>query len=258
MKENFYLGIDVGGTKINAILLDKKTNNYFSAFHLKTPKNKSLFLRQLTKEIEFLIKNKKISGLAFALPGIVDDKKGILVKAPNLPFLNNFNIKKFFSKFSKKIKVDNDSRCFLRAEACLGAGKNFKNIIVLAIGTGIGGGIMINGEIYYGSHNGAGEFGHMIINNDKTLEELGSKRSSLRKIRRERVIGIGIANLINLFDPDVVILGGGAIFDKKIRTNFIIKAARKYIMSPLGRNTLIVVGKLGKDSQAIGAALLLK
>lgn len=248
----YKLGIDVGGTKIKAILLDNK-NKSVLVFNIATPKNKKAFLENLEREISKIIKNKNISGIGIGLPGTIDIKRGVLIKAKNLPYLKNWQVKKSFLKFNKNIKIENDSRCFLIAEAFLGAGRKYKNIVALTIGTGIGGGIMINGKIYYGKNYVAGEFGYTIIQDEKTLEQLGAKNAFLKYGDRSEIIGIGVANLINSFDPEVVILGGGRITNKGINLDVVKKTAKKYI---LFKNTPIVKTKLGENSQAIGAALL--
>lgn len=251
----YKLGIDVGGTKIRAVLLNNK-NKAFFCFNIATPKNRKLFLEALESEIGKIIKNKNISSIGIGLPGIIDIKKGVLIKSQNLPYLENWQIKKSFLKFNKNIKIENDSRCFLIAEAFLGAGRKFKNIIALTIGTGIGGGIMIDGKIYYGKNYGAGEFGYTVIQDGKTLEQLGAKNAFLKYGDRSKIIGIGVANLINSFDPDIVILGGGGITNKGINLDIVKKIVRKYVISSFAKNTPIINGKLGENSQAIGAALL--
>ena len=253
--QKIYLGIDIGGTKTKAILLDIKSGRRFSAFNGKTPKNFSVFKNFLGKNIKEIIKKNKISGIGIGLPGMI--KNGKLLKAPHLPFLKNWQAKKFFSKFGKKIMIENDSRCFLIAEAKMGAGKAHKNIAAVTVGTGIGGGLMINGKIYRGAGS-AGEFGHIIIDNKKTLEGLGAKNAFKKRGDRSRIIGIGVANVINYFDPDLVILGGGGVFRGGVNMEKVKKVARKNIISPISKKTKIVRGKLGEDAQAIGAALLFK
>ncbi len=163
--EKPYLGIDIGGSKIKGVLFDSRKNQWFPVFNVKTPKNKKSFLIVLDREIDKIIQKKKIAGIGIGLPGIVDLKRGILIKAPNLPFLNNWQAGKFFSKFKVKTKFDNDSRCFIIGEFMLGAGRNYKNIVGIGVGTGIGGGIVINNKIYYGKNYNAGEFGDLDLRN---------------------------------------------------------------------------------------------
>jgi len=258
----YYIGIDIGGTKIKGVVFDSKNKLVKKEITIKTSKNKKDFLKQLGKIVLELEKGNNIKGIGVGLPGVVNYATGVFVKAPNLPFLNDWNAKKEFNKFRIPVKFDNDSRCFLRAEAKLGAGRGYKNIVGLTIGTGIGGGIIIDGKMYQGKTNSAGEFGHTIFQEEtrkekgKSFEELGGKRAFFKFGDRSRIIGIGVANLINTIDPDIVILGGGGINNKSLKMDVIKKIAKKYIMSPLAKETPIVKGKLGDKAQAIGAALL--
>ncbi len=262
----YYLGIDIGGTKIKAVLLQGFSMKIMECFVIDTPKNKKQFLSVTSRLVTFIAQNKKLSGIGAGLPGIVDMKRGILVKAPNLPFLNGWNAKNFFRKFSSRVAVDNDSRCFVRAEAAYGAARGYKNIIGIAIGTGIGGGIMVDGKMYYGRNNGAGEFGHMITQvkslkskvKSYEFEELVGKKAFLKYGNRSEIIGIGVANLINAFDPDIVVLGGGGVTSGAVKLAMVRKTAKKYIMSSFGKNTKIIKGELGYFAQATGAAALLK
>jgi len=259
----FYIGLDIGGTKIKGIIFDIKNKLVKKEITIKTLKNKKDFLKQLGKIVLELEKGSNIKGIGVGLPGVVG-YLGALVKAPNLPFLNNWNARDFFKKYKISVKFDNDSRCFLRAEAKLGAGRGYKNIVGLTIGTGIGGGIIIDGKMYQGKTNSAGEFGHTIFQEEtrkekeKSFEELGGKRAFFKFGDRSRIIGIGVANLINTIDPDIVILGGGGINNGSLKMDVIKKVAKKYIMSPLAKKTPIVKGKLKDKAQAIGAALLFK
>jgi len=257
MQNTIILGIDIGGTKIKGIAVNDK-NKKVADFEIKTPKNKKDFLTALKREISGISTNYKISGIGAGLAGIVDVKKGKLIKAPNLPFLNNWTAKSFFSKFCKNIEVDNDSRCFLLAESKFGAGRKYRNIVGLAIGTGIGGAIMINGEIQYGANFSAGEVGYMVIDKEKTLEFLGAKKAFLKHGDRSEIIGIGVANLINILNPQAIILGGGGVTSGGVDVNVVKKNVQKYVMSPLAKKTPIVKAWLGNEAQAIGATLLIK
>ncbi|MEK7172854.1 MAG: ROK family protein, partial [Patescibacteria group bacterium] len=161
--DKLYLGIDIGGTHTRAVLLNGLKKQKPNCFVIDTLQNKKDFLDVLRKFIESIIRGKKITGLGAGLPGIIDPKRGILSKAQNLPFLDGWDAEKFFKQFGALAKIDNDCRCFLRAETEWGSAQGYKNVIGIAIGTGIGGGIMLEGKMYAGSHNSAGEFGHTII-----------------------------------------------------------------------------------------------
>ena len=251
----YKIGIDIGGTKIRGVLVGGK-NKIVARFSIETPKDKKIFLLALKDEVEKFLQKGKVVKIGVGLPGIVDVENGKLIKAPNLSNLNGWQAKSFFAKFCKNVKIDNDSRCFLLAESRLGAGRGYKNIVGIAIGTGIGGAIMINGKIQYGSNFSAGELGHMILDDHKTLEELAGKSAYEQHGDRSNIIGLGVASMINIFNPEIVILGGGAVAVGNVDVAIVKKNALSYIMSPLAKKTPIVRARLGKEAQAIGAALL--
>lgn len=262
----YYLGVDIGGTNIKAVMLNGR-GTVSRCFVIATSTRKARFFKNLRLFVQKITSDKKITGIGVGVPGIVDARRGVLVKAPNLPFLNGWRVKYFFQRFTHRVLVDNDSRCFLRAEVEAGAARGERNVVGITIGTGIGGGILIDGKMYRGSRGGAGEFGHMMIRvrsqkriKDKNYEweELAAKKAFLEHGDRSEMIGIGVANLINAFDPDMVVLGGGGVMGGGVRLEEVRRIARTYTLSPLGKKIPIVKGKLGDRAQAIGAALLCK
>lgn len=264
----YYLGIDIGGTKLKAALLKGLEKQTPKLFVIDTPKTKKKFLRSIDRFIKEVLsksdfhKKSDFGGVGIGVPGTVDPREGVLIRAKNLSFLAGWNVKKFFGKYAKQVKVDNDSRCMVRAEAAWGAAKGYKNIVGLAIGTGIGGGAMIGGKIYYGARNIAGEFGHTIIHAPhsgfpvKSFEDLAGKKAFEKHGDRSEIVGVGVVNLIRSFDPDVVVLGGGGAVSGAVKLYKVRRFVRGYIKSPLARKTPIVKGKLGYGASAIGAALL--
>ncbi|MEK7599193.1 MAG: ROK family protein [Patescibacteria group bacterium] len=254
-----YLGVDIGASKIKAVLFESDSHQKTDFAATSTPQNRKRFFFELEQFINFFINGRKISGIGVGVPGIVDIERKILIKAPNIPFLNGWEVKKFFKRFRKPVEVDNDSRCFLRAEVLWGAAKGCENAVAMTVGTGIGGGIMIGGKIYCGSRNGAGEFGHSIISAAPviTFENLAGKKAFLKYGDRSEIIGIGIANIINSFDPDMVVLGGGGVISGAVNIVKAAQAARKFVISPAGRQIAIVKSKLGDAGPALGAASLL-
>ena len=249
-----YIGLDIGGTKIKGVLL-ADSKKVLAKFIVPTPKNKVVFLKTLEKEITGLTGSKKIGGIGVGL-AVPVGKHGFLEKTSKFPFMGKWNAEQFFKKFNKKVKIDNDARCFLRAETIIGAAKNKKNVVAMAVGTGIGSGIMINGKIYSGNSNSAGEIGHTVIDNNKTFEKLAAKSAFLKYGDRSKIIGVGVANMINILNPDVVVLGGGGILSGKINFKIVRTVAAKYIVPPLAKKTPIIKTKLGELSPAVGAALL--
>jgi glucokinase len=252
-----YLGIDIGGSNIKLALVTAEGKKKNVAV-VTTPRRKKRFLAVLGGAIHAFVAGRALRGIGVGIPGIVDPRKGTLVNAPNLPFLNGWNVKNFFKKFHIPVRVDNDSRCFLRAEAAFGAGRGHRHIAILTVGTGVGGGLFIDGQVYFGSRSGAGEFGHMIVNHGKTLEQLAGKEAFEKHGDRSEIVGIGVANIVNAFDPEIIILGGGGIFQKTLQIQKIRSVAKRHIMSPMGKHVRIVRGKLGEYAGAIGAMLLFR
>ena len=179
------------------------------------------FLDKLQIIIEQLIKKaggqKNLKGIGCGIAGALDLEKGIILNAVNLRFLNKLNIKNWLAKkFNCDVKIDNDARCFLRGEYLFGAGRGYKNIIGITLGTGIGGAIIIGGKMVYGANGSAGELGHMVIDRGKDLESLTVKQARKLKFSKiavkefEKNLRIGFSNIVNILDPEIIIIGGGA------------------------------------------------
>ena len=283
----FIIGIDIGGSKINAVLM--KDGRVFHRVKSPTPKSKKEFLEKLYSAVDHLISaagKENILGIGCGVGGALDISKGVILSWSNMKFLAGFNIKSWLKKkFHCEVKIDNDARSFTRGEYLFGAGKGYKNIVGLTLGTGVGGGAVINGRVIYGAHGSAGELGHMIIQikNQKSkiknydLEALtvkymrnskfpliaeAYKTAKDKKIKEallyfEENLGAGLANIINILDPEAIIIGGGAAEAAKVFIPKIKKAADKFIVSPAARkNVKILTGKLGEDAGALGAAAL--
>lgn len=235
-KKNLTLGVDIGGSKINIIVWDgeKVVDSW---------QTNEVNLKNLKKGISHF----NISKVGIGMAAVLDYKTGRVLKSPNLKFFEGLCLKKFLNK---NVRFNNDVNCFLRAESKLGAVKGYKNVLAVAMGTGIGGAIMINKKTTHsGSHGSAGEFGFMIIEDGKTWEKLYQETKNNSE-RQKQIHALGFANLINIFDPEVIVLGGGGakLPDQKLMG--------KFILSPLSKRTKIVSGKLGLNTVAIGAALL--
>ncbi|MBR9691269.1 ROK family protein [Candidatus Woesearchaeota archaeon] len=259
------IGVDIGGTEIKAGIVSN--NKILRKIVVKTGSNKKEIIKNMLDCVEVLF-DKKIEGIGIGSPGPADYSKGVLGDTPNMP-LKGVNLKKIvFNKFRKKVVMDNDANCFVLGEA---ARLKKKNVVGLTLGTGVGGGIVINGELYRGRGN-AGELGHCTIKFDG--KKLGFNQGSLesyvsaKAIKRDygkgpldlksskawkeigEKLGVGVANLINSFDPDVVVIGGGIAkgFSK-------FKAGmNKEIMKRVVRKVPVVKGK--EDSGILGAACL--
>lgn len=263
VNKKYVIGIDIGGSKTNAALFED--GKILKNEKIPTPKNRKKLLENLEKIIRKIIpQNSKLFGIGCGVAGVLDLKKGVILNAPNLRFLNNFNIKNWLKKkFKCNVKIDNDARCFTRAEYLFGAGRGYKNLMGITLGTGIGGGIIANGKMIFGASGSAGELGHMIIDRGKDLEVLTVKLIRKYKFSKitvkkfEKNLGIGLANIINILDPEAIVIGGGAAKTAKKFLPKIKTAIAKFIISQKPRkNVKIIISKLGENAGAIGAAAL--
>jgi glucokinase len=158
------IAIDLGGTNLRASLV--VNNKIVKYMKNKTPKNEKELIDLLFKNIQLLM-DKDVKGIGVSCAGPLKD--GIIRNPPNLP-LKNYNLKAALERrFKKRVKVFNDAHCVALAESLLGVKK--KNFIILTLGTGVGGGIIINGKLYEGQGFG-GEMGHMILDDGKDFESL--------------------------------------------------------------------------------------
>ncbi len=243
-KSTKYIGVDVGGTKILVQAFDEKLK-VLAETKAKTDKThgKAGFLKQLFGLIDKYSAS-GAKGIGVAVPGIVDYRKGVLVKAPHLPTGKNLKLKTLLEKrYKTKIHVDHDINAFLKAESQTHALKKYKNVLAVMVGTGLGGAALVDGKLFYGESGFAGEFGHMMIDEKGTLKTLEQKTSGhflpeiakglglpqpsqwKGKFLAERLakkdkhalilqksltenLGIGLSNLNLIFNPQAIVLGG--------------------------------------------------
>jgi glucokinase len=249
------IGIDIGASKITGFIFGGKKPVH--SMTIKTPKNLNDFKRGLFGLIGFLLSKGRAAGIGIGMAGLVDSKNGTTITSPNMKFVRNLKLLKLIKEeFHLPVKIDNDVNCFTRAEFKLGQAKKYKNIVGLTLGTGIGGGLVINGQMYRGSNNFGGEAGWMVLQSNRAWEKLFQKA---RKAKNYPLIGEltgkALANLVNLLDPDCVVLGGSlAVSAEKQFLPVALRTMKKYL---LNRNShvKVFVSKL-KDSTALGAALL--
>ena len=294
------LGIDLGGTKIEGIVLKSKENPEEVIRHrVDTEEEKGYSqvisnIKSLVDSIESRI-NHKFNKLGIGTPGTIDPETGLL-KNSNSLCLNGMPIQKDLSKtLGKTILIQNDANCFALAETLLGSVKdqypNAKNVFGIIIGTGVGGGVIIDGKTLYGSQGIGGEWGHTIVtdNGDKCycgkrgcVETVISGRAlqiyynkiSGKKLKFEEIYAIknsdsdakktlerlikyfgkGLSNVVNIIDPEVIVLGGGLSNIDELYTEG-YNELKKYVFNPTFKTPLLKP-KLGDSAGVYGAALL--
>lgn len=278
------IGIDVGGTKIAGVLLNDKhkiIKRYVRA--TEAHKDKSQIIMNIIEVIERL-RDESVTKAGIGMPGFYD--KRFYWGSPNIRNLIGTDIKKEIKKkINLDVTIENDTNCFTLAEQRLGAGKGCKDIIGVIHGTGVGVGIIIDGQLRGVSKRGFAEGGHSKIIIDKEIKEVESiisgpnlisyygassektisspkdiydrrKKDKAAKETYEKLIlcmGLFLSNIIQLINPECIVIGGGVSnlpYYKDLR-----KIVEKHA-AVLGKGCRIKKSSLGDDSGAIGAALL--
>ncbi|MEA3493204.1 MAG: ROK family protein [Candidatus Margulisiibacteriota bacterium] len=286
------IGIDLGGTKIAGVLATPSGKILMDVnIPTEAKKGKKTVINNIKKAIDMLISSKKvkIKAIGIGAPGPILYEKGIVVEAPNLPGWKKVRLKEIFEKeYNVPVFVDNDANCAALAEAWFGAGKFAKHFLYMTVSTGIGGGIIINKKIYRGATGTAGEFGHMTINIDGPrcgcghyghLEAHASGTAMKKKVGMEAVsvelaarqgdkkalkaieetahyLAIGIANLVNIFNPEMVVIGGGLSNMRELLFKPVRRDFKKYALTLPAKSVKIVKAKLGNQAGVLGAAAL--
>jgi fructokinase len=291
----FRIGIDLGGTKIEGIVLDARGKELFrKRVDTQQEKGYSHILSRLKGLYDELAAHVQHQPHTFGIgtPGAISPRTGLL-KNSNTVCMNGQPLKSDLERIlGRKIEIQNDANCFAMAEALHGAGRGKKLVFGVIMGTGCGGGIVYKGEVITGPQAIAGEWGHMSIAPDGPLcycgqrgcvetfisggglearyaEQFGVKRS-FKEIVKDyhagdaktvefmkiffRNFGRSLANLIDVLDPDVVVLGGGVSNFDALYTEGVAEVARHVFSDCL--ETPVVKHQLGDSAGVIGAALI--
>jgi len=305
-----YIGIDIGGTNIKGVLTDEKGKKLSSGDTATPDSTKEIdqsiisLIRKLASEAEIDFADIKAIGIGAA--GSIDRKKGITINSPNILCWKNYPLAANIEKISGiKTFLENDATV-----ACAGFwrendGKKFRNFIMVTLGTGIGGGAVIDGKLFTGQNGSSMEIGHMTIDvNGKEctcgsrgcLEQYASAtalvkytQSNLKKYKNSTLhnrigkdkltakliyeealkndelalksfeyisfhLGAGISSLINIFNPEAIILGGGLSNAHKIIIPAIKKVISERAMKGMKEGVKITAVKNQEIIPALGAA----
>ncbi len=224
------IGVDLGGTNIRAGLIDDQKVIRIRKINLEEKDNLESTLKQLTELIESIY-DPEISGIGIGVPSVVDIEKGIVFDVVNIPSWKEVHLKSILEKrFDVPVFINNDSNCFVLGEKHFGAGKDYHNIVGITIGTGLGGGIILNGSLFSGVNCGAGEIGYLPYK-DRDLEHYCSS-NFFEKIHRTTAydcflkaekndpealklwdefghnMGWALKAVMYAYDPEIIILGG--------------------------------------------------
>ena len=168
------LGIDIGGTNVKLGVIDSDFS-VVKKLTLKTGAHLGIdaVVATVLAGARELIEEFPIDGIGLGTPGEIDFERGLLVSSANLPYDNTPIVKILTDAFGIPVRIGNDATCAVIGEAYAGYGREYRNFVMLTLGTGVGGGIVIDGKPYMGKHGAAGELGHVSVRADGELCRCG-------------------------------------------------------------------------------------
>lgn len=309
-----YIGIDLGGTNIAAGIVSEKGELLAKK---STPTRRDVTAEEVIKDMADLVlailsengyNVDDVISIGIGSPGSVDKAKGELVYANNLPFLNTPMRDEMQKYINKPVYIDNDANCAAWAEAMAGATKDVSDSVAITLGTGVGGGIVINRKLYSGFNYTGGELGHIVINVDgeectcgrKGCWEAYASATALIRQTKEaaekdknsklwdyykkagkftgrtafdaakdgdetakkvvenytKYVACGLTNIVNIFQPEIIVLGGGVANEGEALMNPVCEYVRRETYGNPVNKCEIKKAFLGNDAGIIGAALL--
>lgn len=268
-----YIGIDLGGTRIKAGLvrdgaITKRTTKYLAPGD-KEPAGITRLLRETISEVSSGDKN--YDGVGIGVPGVVDYERGVICQSPNFPLWKNLPLRSMlFETVGITARIDNDANAIASGEAAYGAGRGFGSFICITLGSGVGGGLILDGKIYRGADGMAGEVGHMTIHPDGypctcgnrgCLEQYASRNGLKNMVSRDNLFG----DLTDVFlkDPDFPerLYEAGKNGDEKIAGYFhdfgkSLGVAAGSLLNIFNVKLIVLCGGLSRSFDLFGRALL--
>jgi glucokinase len=306
------IGVDLGGTKLLAGAVDDQLQVHHRALRSSRGSDTNEVLATVEGAIREAIESVDgtVDAVGVGIPSTIDAVRGVSVYATHLPLAGVPVADLLAERLGLPVFMDNDANLALLVEHRAGAARDARNALMLTLGTGIGGGVLIDGRLYRGSQGAAGELGHVVVDQDGPpcqgncpnrgcLEVMASGSALVREATAlagerpksalgralgtgrgltgplvtelahdgdeaardvlaliGRRLGVGISSLVNVFDPDVVLIGGGVIAAGEL----VLEPARDEMRAralPPGRDHVrILPARFGEESGMLGAALL--
>ena len=290
------IGVDLGGTKILTGLIGRD-GRIERRYEIPTPlESQEAVLVGLDAAVEELLED-DVAAIGYGIPSTIDQRRGVAVGSVNVPLYDLAFRDRMHERFNLPVGIDNDGNAAAIAEWKVGAGKGTSDMLMLTLGTGVGGGVIASGRPLRGSVGAAAELGHIVIDYNgppcqgictgrghlealtsgsaatiKAQEAFGPGVDAHRLIRLAndgdetalgildeigRKLGAGIGSLVNTFDPELVVIGGG--FGAAAR-DYLLPPAREVMLrealEPARDTVRIVPAELGSSAGLIGAGFV--
>jgi glucokinase len=303
------IGVDLGGTKMAVGVVDSEQRIHYEGEESSIGLTEDELVENLGRElVEAKEARPDVLCAGLGIPATIDHDKGVAIQAVNLE-ISDVPLRDLMSKrLGLPVYMDNDANVAALAEFLFGAGRGARNVVMLTIGTGIGGGLIIDGDTYRGSTGSAAELGHIVVQEDGPacqgncpnhgcVETLASgtaiaregKKAAEREpdsalgralaeepivgrtvtqlaidgdpLAREvvadagRHLGVALASLANIFDPDVIVIGGGVSVVGDLMLDPAREELTRRALPPMNQ-TPVRLAELGPEAGMIGAAAM--
>ena len=305
--ESLVFAVDLGGTHLRVALVDG-TGRILQQLKQETPKGDSaecVVAALVSAAEKWGSERDSIVAASIMVPGAVDSEKAVVVQAPNLPSLVNFELKaELEQRLGWPVLLENDANAAAVGEMWLGAARGCSDVISVTLGTGVGGGIILDGKLWRGAHGSAGEIGHTTVDPFSGLKckcgntgclELFASATAIVRMTREKLssfpasvlktedlsavkvyeagrngdelaltvfrqfgmyLGISLANLMNLIDPQVIVLSGGAVNGWELFAPEMYRQVSERAFRATAQQVRILRAECGDNAGLLGAAHL--
>lgn len=272
-----YLGVDIGGTKVQAGVVQQGELIQEVRFETSASAPKEQILAELAQQLAPLI-DAEVAGIGIGVPGLVDEKHGIVHNVQNIPSWREVHLKQYLTScFGKPVHLTNDANAFVIGEKVYGQGQPYANLVGLALGTGFGAGIIINHQLYSGTLSSAGEFGSVPYL-DKTIEDYCSGKFFVQRTGRPgaewhalaqhgdaealaiyaefgRHLGNAIQVILYALSPEAIFLGGSVSRGFDFFRSGLYDSLRAFPFEMVKERLVIAPSAIG-NAAILGAAAL--
>src|SRR6185295_12544683 len=305
--DSLVFAVDLGGTHLRVALVDE-TGRILKQLKQETPKGDSAdcIINALASAAEqWSDEKQRVIATSIMVPGAVDSEKAVVLQAPNLPSLVNFGLKAALEqRLGWPVFLENDANAAAVGEMWLGAARGCRDVMSVTLGTGVGGGVILDGKLWRGSHGSAGEIGHTTVDPFSGLKckcgnigclELFASATAIVRMTRETMssfpetslqsadltaekvydagqkgdelalavfkrmgmyLGIGLANLINLIDPQIIVITGGVVNGWDLFSGEMYRQVEERAFRTTAQQLKIAPAECGDNAGLLGAARL--